>query len=143
MWTVVLGQRNYGREAMNLAGERSVAVGIYQRDGANALEVSRAIKRKLKQLEASFPLGIEVSMIVDVADTVQANLDRTFITLRDAVLLVLVVLVLLWPLASRPDPSALPCRWRWWKPQPGETERFQSQQPDPVWPGAGHRDRCG
>ena len=53
---VALGQRNYGREAMNLAGERSVAVGIYQRDGANALEVSRAIKRKLKQLEASLSL---------------------------------------------------------------------------------------
>ena len=102
---VALGQRNYGREAMNLAGERSVAVGVYQRDGANALEASRAIKRKLQQLEASFPPGIELSMIVDVADTVQANLDRTFITLRDAVLLVLVVLVLFlgrWRLALIP-----------------------------------------
>ena len=102
---VALGQRNYGREAMNLAGERSVAVGVYQRDGANALDVSRAIKRKLQQLEANFPPGIELSMIVDVADTVQANLDRTFITLRDAVLLVLVVLVLFlgrWRLALIP-----------------------------------------
>lgn len=102
---VALGQRNYGREAMNLDGERSVAVGIYQRDGANALEVSRAIKRKLQQLGSSFPPGIELSMIVDVADTVEANLDRTFITLRDAVLLVLVVLVLFlgrWRLALIP-----------------------------------------
>ena len=102
---VALGQRNYGRQAMNLDGERSVAVGVYQRDGANALEVSKAIKNTLQQLEASFPPGIELSMIVDVADTVQANLDRTFATLRDAVLLVLVVLVLFlgrWRLALIP-----------------------------------------
>ena len=44
-------------------------------------------------------------MIVDVADNVQANLDRTIATLRDAVLLVLVVLVLFlgrWRLALIP-----------------------------------------
>ena len=103
---VALGQRNYGREAMNLDGERSVAVGIYQRDGANALEVSRAIKRNAcSSWRPSFPPGIELSLIVDVADTVQANLDRTFVTLRDAVLLVLVVLVLFlgrWRLALIP-----------------------------------------
>ena len=43
--------------------------------------------------------------IVDVADTVQANLDRTTATLRDAVVLVLVVLLLFlgrWRLALIP-----------------------------------------
>ena len=82
---VELGQRSYGSQAMNLDGERSVAVGLYQRDGANALDVSRAVKAELKRLAPSFPPGVELSMIVDVVDTVQANLDRTFITLRDAV----------------------------------------------------------
>ena len=38
---VDLGQRNYGSQAMNLEGARSVAVGIYQRDDSNALQVSR------------------------------------------------------------------------------------------------------
>ena len=102
---VALGQRSYGRQAMNLQGERSVAVGLYQRDGANALEVSRAVESTLRQLEPSFPPGIELSVIVDVADTVQANLDRTVTTLRDAVLLVLLVLVLFlgrWRLALIP-----------------------------------------
>ena len=102
---VDLGQRSYGRQAMNLAGERSVAVGLYQRDGANALQVSRAVRRELKRLEASFPPGFEVSLIVDVADSVQDNLDRTIATLRDAVLLVLAVLLLVlgrWRLALIP-----------------------------------------
>ena len=102
---VALGQRNYGSQAMNLNGERSVAVGLYQRDGANAIQVSRAVRSELKRLERSFPPGIEVSMIVDAADTVQDNLERTATTLRDAVLLVLAVLVLIlgrWRLAMIP-----------------------------------------
>ena len=102
---VDLGQRSYGSQAMNLDGERSVAVGLYQRDGANALQVSQRVQQELKRLERSFPPGIEVSMIVDAADTVQDNLQRTVATLRDAVLLVLAVLVLVlgrWRLAMIP-----------------------------------------
>ncbi|MGB1417436.1 MAG: efflux RND transporter permease subunit [Synechococcus sp.] len=102
---VVLGQRNYGRQAMNLDGERSIAVGIFQRDGANALDVSQAVLTALDRLESSFPPGVEMQVIVDVADSVQANLDRTIGTLRDAVLLVLTVLVLVlgrWRLALIP-----------------------------------------
>jgi hydrophobe/amphiphile efflux-1 (HAE1) family protein len=102
---VVLGQKSYGRSAMNLQGEQSVAVGVYQRDGGNALQVSRSIKDQLQQLESNFPPGVELSLIVDVADTVQANLNRTLSTLRDAVVLVLLVLVLFlgrWRLAMIP-----------------------------------------
>ena len=102
---VDLGQRSYGSQAMNLDGERSVAVGLYQRDGANALQVSQSVQQELQRLERSFPPGIEVSMIVDAADTVEDNLQRTATTLRDAVLLVLGVLVLVlgrWRLAMIP-----------------------------------------
>ena len=56
-------------------------------------------------MESNFPPGVELSLIVDVADTVQDNLDRTLGTLRDAVILVLLVLVLFlgrWRLAMIP-----------------------------------------
>lgn len=102
---VELGTTSYGSSALNLQGERAVAVGIYQRDGANALAVSRAVRGELRRLEESFPPGLTMQTIVDVADTVQANLDRTTATLRDAVLLVLVVLLLFlgrWRLALIP-----------------------------------------
>ncbi|MGC6482118.1 MAG: efflux RND transporter permease subunit [Synechococcus sp.] len=102
---VALGTTRDGSSALNLQGERAVAVGIYQRDGANALAVSRAVHRQLQQLEGDFPPGLTMQTIVDVADTVQANLDRTTTTLRDAVLLVLVVLLLFlgrWRLALIP-----------------------------------------
>ena len=102
---VELGQRAYGSSTLNLEGNSSVAVGIFQRDGANALEVSRAVMDELTRLERSFPPGLTMQVIVDVAETVQANLDRTTATLRDAVVLVLVVLVLFlgrWRLALIP-----------------------------------------
>ena len=44
-------------KAMNLDGERSIAVGIYQRDGANALSVSQEVLSALKRLESNFPPG--------------------------------------------------------------------------------------
>ena len=102
---VELGQRSYGSSTLNLQGDSSVAVGIFQRDGANALEVSRAVMNELMELESSFPPDLSMQVIVDVAETVQANLDRTTATLRDAVVLVLVVLVLFlgrWRLALIP-----------------------------------------
>ena len=102
---VQLGQRSYGSSTLNLEGNSSVAVGIFQRDGANALEVSGAVMEALKRLESSFPPSLSMQVIVDVAETVQANLDRTTGTLRDAVVLVLVVLVLFlgrWRLALIP-----------------------------------------
>jgi len=105
---VELGQRNYGSRALNLQGESSVAMGIYQRDGTNALAVSRAVRDALKRMESSFPPGLTMQVIVDVADNIQANLDRTTATLRDSVVLVLVVLVLFlgrWRLAMIPGLS--------------------------------------
>jgi HAE1 family hydrophobic/amphiphilic exporter-1 len=90
---VELGKENYGSSAMNLQGESAVAVGIYQRDGANALEVSRSVQRELTRLQESFPPGLTMQVIVDVAETVQANLDRTTDTLRDAVLIGSLVIV--------------------------------------------------
>ena len=57
---VALGQRNYGREAMNLNGERSVAVGIYQRDGANALEVSGCDQAEAEAVGSELSPGHEM-----------------------------------------------------------------------------------
>ncbi len=105
---VELGKRSYGSSALNLQGQTSVAVGVFQREGSNALEVSRAVMAELQRLETSFPPGLDMQVIVDVAETVRANLDRTTGTLRDAVLLVLLVLVLFlgrWRLALIPGIS--------------------------------------
>ena len=91
---VSLGEERYGSVARNLQGEPTVAVGIFQRDGTNALQVSQAIKAELERASLDFPPGLEIQYIVDVADNVRESIDQAFDALRDAVLLVFATLLL-------------------------------------------------
>ena len=90
---VSLDVENFDNSARNLAGNPTVVVQIFQRDGSNALEVSRAVNAALTELEPRFPPGVAVQQIVDVADSVRESIDLTWSSLREAVLLVLIVLL--------------------------------------------------
>jgi len=91
---VSLGVERYGAEARNLRGQPTVAVGIYQRDGSNALQVSAAVRAALEKASLDFPPGLKLEVIVDVADEVRESIDQAIAALRDAVLLVFAVLLL-------------------------------------------------
>ncbi|SBO42761.1 efflux RND transporter permease subunit [Cyanobium sp. NIES-981] len=91
---VTLGSENYDAIATNLQGRATVAMGIFQRDGSNALEVSRGISTALEEISESLPPGVEFQVIIDEAETVRQNIDRTVASLRDAVLLVFLALLL-------------------------------------------------
>ncbi|MEA5475912.1 efflux RND transporter permease subunit [Synechococcus sp. CCY9201] len=91
---VELGSESYDTIATNLAGDAVVAIGVFQRDGSNAMEVSRAVNAALDELRPRFPPGVELQLIVDEADNVRASIDQTVVSLRDAVLLVFLVLML-------------------------------------------------
>ena len=92
--TVRLGEERYGSIARNLDGQAAVAVGIFQRDGSNALAVSRSVEELLNQASLDFPPGLEVETIVDYASNVQESINQAISALRDAVLLVFAVLLL-------------------------------------------------
>ena len=91
---VSLGSETYDTIATNLQGKPTVAVVLYQRDGSNAIAVSKAVNGALEELSSQFPPGIEQQLIVDEADFVRGSIDGTISSLRDAVLLVFVVLLL-------------------------------------------------
>ncbi|MBE9153756.1 efflux RND transporter permease subunit [Cyanobium sp. LEGE 06113] len=91
---VTLGSEDYGAIATNLQGRPTVAMGIFQRDGSNALEVSAGITAALDEISESLPPGLDFQVIIDEAETVQQNIDRTLTSLRDAVLLVFLALLL-------------------------------------------------
>ena len=91
---VGLGSQSYDTIATNLQGNTTVALGVYQRDGTNALVVSEAVEQALKELEPSFPPGIDLQLIVNEADTVRESIGEAAGSLRDAVLLVFLVLLL-------------------------------------------------
>ncbi len=91
---VVLGNENYDTIATNLRGDLAVGLGIYQRDGSNALDVRQGIDAALAELAPRFPPGVAMEVIVDEAQTVRTSIDRAIEALRDSVLLVLLVLLL-------------------------------------------------
>ena len=91
---VSLGNESYDTIATNLAGDTAVALGVYQRDGSNALQVRQALTQALTELEPRFPPGVAMEVIVDEARTVRTSIDRAVEALRDAVLLVFAVLLL-------------------------------------------------
>jgi hydrophobe/amphiphile efflux-1 (HAE1) family protein len=91
---VELGNESYDAIATNLSGDPVVALVINQRDGSNAITVSAAVNAALRELEPRFPPGITMQLIVDEADFVKGSVENTTDSLRDAVLLVFLVLLL-------------------------------------------------
>ncbi|MFN7229384.1 MAG: efflux RND transporter permease subunit [Synechococcaceae cyanobacterium] len=91
---VSLGSESYDTIATNLDGDDAVALGIDQRDGSNALEVSRLVRQALEELQPSFPPGVQAQVITDEAETVRGSINGAVDSLRDAVLLVFLVLLL-------------------------------------------------
>jgi hydrophobe/amphiphile efflux-1 (HAE1) family protein len=91
---VSLGSESYDTIATNLQGDLAVSMGIYQRDGSNALEVRHGVEKALAELEPLYPPGVAMEVIVDEAETVRSSIDGAIEALRDAVLLVFVVLML-------------------------------------------------
>ncbi len=91
---VSLGSESYDTIATNLQGRPAVAVVIYQRDGSNAITVSEAVNAALDELAPQFPPGVDQQLIVDEADFVRGSIQGTLDSLRDAVLLVFLVLLL-------------------------------------------------
>lgn len=84
---VELGAYVYDISAQ-LTGNPTVALGIYQLPGANALEVGQRVKEKMAQLSKAFPEGITYEIPFDVTLFVEASIIEVVKTLFIAALLV-------------------------------------------------------
>lgn len=93
--TVSLGSEYYDiYSSMN--GNPSAAMVIKQTYGSNASEVIAKVKEKLEDLKTSFPPGMEYEISYDVSNFLDASIENVIHTLRDAFILVaLVVFVFL------------------------------------------------
>ena len=69
----------------------SAAIMINQTYGSNALEVIEELKAKLKELEKDFPPGMEYEISYDVSTFLDASIEEVVHTLRDAFILVALV----------------------------------------------------
>jgi hydrophobe/amphiphile efflux-1 (HAE1) family protein len=89
------GSQQYD-QACTLDGKPSVALTIYQLPGSNALQTAGNVYRKMEELSRRFPEGVAYKIVYDTTPFIRESVREVFYTLRDAVALVaLVVLVFL------------------------------------------------
>jgi hydrophobe/amphiphile efflux-1 (HAE1) family protein len=72
----------------------AVAIALFQRPGSNALSTAKAIRATMEGLAKRFPPGIKYDIIYDPTQFIQQSVDAVQGTIRDAILLVILVVVL-------------------------------------------------
>ncbi|MCS6786284.1 MAG: efflux RND transporter permease subunit [Thiobacillaceae bacterium] len=90
---VELGAETYERYA-RMNGQPNAAIAIRAAPGANALEVARAVKARMAELERFFPQGIAWTIPYDTSPFIDASITEVVQTLVEAVLLVFLVMYL-------------------------------------------------
>jgi multidrug efflux pump len=92
---VELGAQNYNMSC-RFDGRPSVGLSIYQLPGTNALDVADRVRAKMEELKSRFPDGVDYDIAYDTTPFIRESVGEVFNTLRDAILLVgIVVLVFL------------------------------------------------
>ncbi|MDJ0978669.1 MAG: multidrug efflux RND transporter permease subunit [Erythrobacter sp.] len=90
---VELGAKGYAQEA-SLNGKPAAAVGIALSPGANAMTTAEELKTRLGEMKESFPPDFDYEIVYDSSEFVEESIAEVGHTLRDAVILVLLVVFL-------------------------------------------------
>ncbi|MBM3997479.1 MAG: efflux RND transporter permease subunit, partial [Planctomycetes bacterium] len=75
-------------------GGPSVGLNVYQLPGTNALDVGDRVRAKMKALRRAFPDGLDYAIAYDTTPFIRESISEVFHTLRDAVILVAIVVLL-------------------------------------------------
>jgi multidrug efflux pump len=86
------GSQQYD-QSCTLDGRPSVALSIYQLPGSNALETASGVYAKMKELKTRFPDGLDYEIVYDTTPFIRESVNEVFYTLRDAVILVAIVVL--------------------------------------------------
>ncbi|UOR04094.1 efflux RND transporter permease subunit [Hymenobacter aerilatus] len=78
----------------NLDGYPSAAIVLKQTYGSNATEVIKSVKAKLEELKKTMPPGMDYKISYDVSNFLDASTENVIHTLRDAFILVALVVFL-------------------------------------------------
>src|ERR1700744_351804 len=89
---VELGAQTYS-QIFSLNDKPATGIGVFQSPGANALEVEKAVEKKMTELAKQFPQDIQYDTPFDTTKFVQASIDEVYKTLIEAGLLVLIVIL--------------------------------------------------
>jgi len=79
---------------VNFNGDPGTFIGIFPTPAANPLDTAAAVLAELPALRASLPDGMTVNMVYDSTETISASINEVFITIAEAVAIVVVVILL-------------------------------------------------
>jgi hydrophobic/amphiphilic exporter-1 (mainly G- bacteria), HAE1 family len=89
---VELGAQTYS-ESFNLDGQPAAGIAISLLPNANAIAVADKVKAKMEELAKSFPAGLTYVRPYDTTTFVRAAIDEVYVTLIEAGILVLIVIL--------------------------------------------------
>jgi multidrug efflux pump len=90
---VELGARNEDTVGRS-DGRPSPALIVFLLPGANALDTADGIRAKMRELEGRFPKGFRYAIYYDTTPFIRESVSEVFHTLRDAIILVAIVILL-------------------------------------------------
>ncbi|RJG09327.1 efflux RND transporter permease subunit, partial [Massilia cavernae] len=77
-----------------LNNKEAAAIAIFQAPGSNALALSQDVRTVMERASKSFPPGVKYAIVYDPTRFVQTSIEKVVITLIEAVLLVVIVVIL-------------------------------------------------
>src|SRR5208283_6041060 len=90
---IELGAGSYSLRSL-LDNKTAVAIPIFQTPGANALQLSTDVRRKMEELKKNFPEGMDYSVVYDPTVFVRHSIEAVIHTLLEAILLVVIVVII-------------------------------------------------
>ncbi len=88
-----LGAQAYS-QFFRLDTKQAAGIAVFQLPGANALDVAREVTAKMAELSRNFPQGLEYRIPFDTTSFVKASIHEVYMTLAEAAILVLIVILL-------------------------------------------------
>jgi multidrug efflux pump len=76
-----------------LNNKEAAAIAIFQAPGSNALALSNNVRQTMERLKPGFPAGMDYSIVYDPTRFVQTSIEKVVVTLFEAVLLVVLVVI--------------------------------------------------
>ena len=83
--------RTQSKDALNL---KTVGIGIYARSGASTVELSKDIKKKIKEVRKNLPEGLNLEIAFNRATYIGSAINEVYKTLVIAFILVVVIIYL-------------------------------------------------
>jgi multidrug efflux pump len=87
---VELAKRDYSMPS-RMNGKIATTIGVYQQPGANAVNTAKAVRKKLEELKATFPTGLDYKVVLDTSEFTLYSIDKVVHTFFEAVVLVVLV----------------------------------------------------